>query len=514
MQPTDLKFDTDLAKFTPRQIEAVKHLESGIKFLLYGGALGGGKSYFLRWYGIRRLIKLAVMGYRNVTAMLACEDYPSLKDRQLSKIPREFPPQIGTMHQDHNEYGRCFILNPEYGSGVLCFRNLDDPSKYQSAEFALILIDELTKNVYDTFTHLRTRLRWPGLPDSECQFIGATNPGGPGHGWVKQLWMDKNFPSEWIDPTDYRGMFAYVPSKAHDNPHLDRAYWAMLDTLPEGIRTAFRDGNWDTFIGQAFPELSEAVHGIDPIWPIPKYAPLYMTYDWGFGKPFSIGWWWVNADGQGIRFAEWYGASGPDIGLRLPDSEIAEGIIRREVSMCLATLGNPEDLTTASWPTHIFRHSGFDCFAKKPDYKGGGQGPTTAETFQKWGIILSPTDSKRETKIRMFRERLRPDKDKGGQPGLLVYKTCRDFFRTISGLVMDTTRPEDVNSAGEDHVYDEAAHFAMARPMSLVIPRPKLTGAAKIIEFIERPQKEGWEDGGIIGYADMPGQQEEGLQGY
>jgi len=165
-------------------MEAIRHLDSGkIKFLLYGGALGGGKSYFLRWYGVRRLMVLFMhFGIKQAVGMLACEDYPSLKDRQLSKISREFPAWMGKMHQDHRDYGRCFILHEKWGGGVLCFRNLDDPSKYASAEFAFILVDELTKNPYDVFTFLRTRLRWKGLTDVECQLIGATNPGSVGHG--------------------------------------------------------------------------------------------------------------------------------------------------------------------------------------------------------------------------------------------------------------------------------------------------------------------------------------------
>ena len=485
MPPVATNFDTQIACFTSRQMEAIRLLDSDqIKFLLYGGALGGGKSYFLRWYGVRRLMDLGAQGYKNCTAMLACEDYPTLKDRQLSKIPREFPVQFGQMHQDHKEYGRCFILAPEYGSGVLCFRNLDDPSKYQSAEFVLILVDELTKNDYDTFTQLRMRLRWPGLPDEACQFVGGTNPGGIGHGWVKGFWIDKVFSEEWTTPHDYRPKFAFVPSKADDNPHLDAAYWAMLNTLPESHRAAFRDGSWTTFIGQAFPELSEATHGIDPIWPIPENAPIYMTYDWGFGKPFSIGWWWMDNDGRGIRFAEWYGASGPNEGLRLADSKVAEGIVEREAKLGLCSLTNPADLTSGVWTKQIIRKAGPDCFAKRPDYKGGGQGPPTSEDFAKYGIYLTPGDPRRELKIRQFRERLLVRE--GESPMMLVYKTCKDFFRTVSSLVMDKNRPEDIDSDGEDHQYDEAAFFCMARPLSAYVEPPPKTGPQHIVDNVER----------------------------
>ncbi|MCG2750380.1 MAG: hypothetical protein L6301_00870 [Desulfobacteraceae bacterium] len=133
----------DMAGFQPRQLTALELLDSGrIKFLLYGGALGGGKSYFLRWYAVRRLILLFhLWGIRGAQGMLACENYPALQDRQLSKIGIEFPPWLGRMFDSHRMYGRCFILKPKWGGGVICFRNLDDPSKYASSEFAFILPD-------------------------------------------------------------------------------------------------------------------------------------------------------------------------------------------------------------------------------------------------------------------------------------------------------------------------------------------------------------------------------------
>lgn len=434
-------------------MQAINLLElGGIKYLLYGGALGGGKSYLLRWYALRRLIKLAEMGFDKATAMLACEDYPSLKDRQLQKIALEFPEWIGKMHSDHREYGRCFILAPEYGSGVICFRNLDDPSKYQSAEFALIEVDELTKNDYDVFTFLRTRLRWPGLKDIDCQFVGGTNPGGIGHGWVKQFWMDKDFPVEWTKPVDYRPQFAYVPSLADDNPYLDASYWSMLETLPANLRKAFRYGDWDIFVGQAFPEFSRQIHVIDPL-PVPEYAPIYMTYDWGFGAPFSIGWWYVDADNRIYRFAEWYGWDKiPNQGLRLPDSEVAEKIIEREEKMDISK-------------RDILRIAGPDCFQKKANYMGGGQGPPTALTFKEKGLTLHPGDAKREVKIRQFRERLRMRE--GERPMMLIYKNCEQFIRTIPNIVMDEHNVEDVDDQCEDHCYDEACHICMARPLGL-----------------------------------------------
>jgi hypothetical protein len=432
-------FDTEIAKFQPKQVSALDHLDSGmIKFLLYGGALGGGKSYFLRWYAVRRLMILFSWGFKGAVGMIACENYPSLKDRQISKIGVEFPSWLGKYYDKHKLYSSCFILDKRWGSGVICFRNLDDPAKYASSEFAFILVDELTKNKIEVFTFLRTRLRWPGLPDVECQFVGASNPGSVGHGWVKALWMDGVFGKEWIEPIDYRGMFAYVPSTAADNKYLGDDYWAMLSSLPENIREAFKDGNWNVFVGQAFPQFNRETHVIRPT-KIPENAPMYTTFDWGYGKPFSWGWWWVDTDGRIYRFAEWYGwCDIPNEGLRLSDKDIAIGVLEREKQ-----LGIKRSQITASLAGH-------DCWNKKPDYKGGGQGPSTADVFASFGIYMTPGDSSRALKIRQFRERLRVPTD-GSMPMMMISNTCKQFIRTISDLVVDENNIEDVETDGEDH---------------------------------------------------------------
>jgi len=493
--PRKLDLYHELANFrtdkNPQQVKALGLLRSGkIKYLLYGGALGGGKSYFLRWYLVCRLIELArKTGIRNLPAMLACEDYPSLKDRQLTRIISEFPPWLGKYCEDHKAYGRCFMLAEDYGAGVICFRNLDDPSKYQSSEWALIGVDELTKNDYDTFTQLRMRLRFTGLDDPECQFVGCSNPGGVGHGWVKQLWMDRNFSDEWISPIDYRPSFAYVPAVAKDNPYLSKGYWAVLHTLPKNLQKPFILGDWNIFVGQAFPELSKVTHGYkigSRKQPFPPGSPIYMTFDWGFGKPFSIAWWHTDGDGRVYRAASWYGWNGtPDTGLRLEDSKIAQGIVDRETKMGI-------------WKKVLARYAGPDCFSKKPDYKGGGQGPSTAEVFSQYGINLSRGDPSRELKIRQFRERLKVVVDEKGvqvaPPMMLISEADDNFWRTVPNLVMDTTNPEDIDTSGEDHIFDELCHICMARPMA-VQPKPTMQTIARVrIDSLEKVARNTVED--------------------
>ncbi len=155
----------------------------------------------------------------------------------------------------------------------------------------------------------------------------------------------------------------------------------------------------------------------------------------------------------------------PNVGIRLTDPQVAEGILMREKKMGI--LGKVSR-----------RIAGPDCFRKKPDYKGGGQGPATVDEFiaytrrldviEKYGEVdlrITPGDADRERKIRQFRNRLVIQKD-GSLPMLVVYDDCKAFIRTIPALCNDDVNPEDYLEDGqEDHVYDEACHICQYFPV-------------------------------------------------
>lgn len=229
-----IKF-SELAKFLPKQKDA-QEASKRFKFVLYGGSLGSGKSYWLRWMMVYWLLKLhSKYKLKGIRAGLFCEDYPSLEDRHLSKIKYEFPAWLGTYNQQRHE----FTLKPEYGSGIIAFRNLDDPEKYLSVEFAVMGVDEINRNQKPVFIELRKRLRWPGIKD--VRFLGACNP--IGEAWVKNMWVKRMFPQEENEQYE----FVFVPALPTDNPYLDATYYKSLESLPETQRKAFLEGNWDAF---------------------------------------------------------------------------------------------------------------------------------------------------------------------------------------------------------------------------------------------------------------------------
>src|SRR3990167_5506311 len=224
---------SELSNFFPKQKEALE-ASKRFKYVLFGGSVGSGKSRWLRWGMLYWLMKFYdKYDIKGIRAGLFCEDYPSLNDRHLSKIKYEFPDWLGTFNEAKHE----FTLAPEYGSGVVTFRNLDDVSKYLSVEFAVIGVDEINRNKKPIFDMLRSRLRWPGIKD--VKFLAGCNP--MGEAWVKNIWVKRLFPPD--EKEQYE--FVYVPALPTDNPYLPQEYYKSLESLPENQRKAFLEGNWD-----------------------------------------------------------------------------------------------------------------------------------------------------------------------------------------------------------------------------------------------------------------------------
>jgi len=466
-KPEKTQFKLDLGDYVPNKKQLLLH-QCPANEILYGGASGGGKSKALRMEALiwaSRISGLQVYLFRRT--------YPELEKNHILYARGEYPNFVVW-----NEQNKRFEL-PNGSMIHMCYAQYEkDVFNYQGAEIHLLLIDEATTFTEFMYDYLRARVRCPmPIPEQyKCRIPGiilASNPGGVGHNFIKRRWVDFVKPGKIkVAPRAEGGMMrAFIPAKLEDNPILmkyDPDYESRLDALPEPYRTAYRNGDWNIFMGQAFDLRSE--HIIEPV-KIPQYAPIYMCMDWGYGAPFAILWSWIDADNRIYVFHEWYGWNGEEnVGLRLTDSQIAEGIIERERQLGIQD-------------KKIIRLAGPDCWNKKPDYRGGGQGPSTAEVFARYGLYLQPGDPNRQLKIRQFRERLRIPKD-GSLPMLVVYETCRQFIRTIQSLQVHPNDPEYIDDRGEDHFFDAICHLCMARPLSLVPPPRKKTEAERRIEVL------------------------------
>lgn len=401
-------------------------------FFLYGGAMGGGKSYFLRWWCIRECFRLfAQYGVAGVRVGLFSKDYPTLRDRQISRMKFEVPEFIGKIANSQTD-GFNLVLAKRWGGGTVALRNLDDPSKYNSAEFAGIAVEELTENPEIIFHELRKRIRWPGIPIEDMHFVAAANPGGIGHAWVKKFWIDRDFPPEL---KHLAHKFGYVKALAQDNPHLDPAYYEMLMSLPEEMRKAYAEGSWDIFAGQYFKEWRKDVHVVDP-FEIPWHWKVERVGDWGNEAPCAHLWIATDPEGYSYVIAEVYGP-----GMR--NEAQATAILAFEQGKNIRKIGV------------------MDC----PD-DDRGMNESVREQFRRLGVnSVAPTKGpgSRIAKWNLVRQALHFEKDEQGNitrlPKMRVFSTCVNGIRTIPAMVHDKLKPEDLDTDAEDHWCDALACF-------------------------------------------------------
>ena len=404
--------------------------------------MGGGKSYLLRWAALLYAIILwKKTGIEGIPIGLFSEDYPTLKDRQISRIAREFPKELGELKETKNE-GNCFFISPNLGGGRILLRNLDDPSKYMSTEFACEFVEELTRVPEQTFLDLRNRLRYPGI--DEVKFMGASNPGGVGHVWVKKLFVDQN-----TDDVE-QDRFFYVHATVQDNKYVSPEYVKQLKSLPENMRKAYLDGSWDVFAGQFFDEWNTALHVVRPFIPH-KSQMIVGGMDYGWTAPTAV--YFATVDKEYFEskpffrvrvFAEVYGT-------RKSPKEWAYEIKQQLKFFKL-------ELKDVSWI-----RADPAIFKKKEDGSIG-----IADMFRQERIHLIPADNDRQEGAQMFHNwlSLAPD----GEPYLQFGRNCENAITTIPSLIYDKNeKKQDVDTKGDDHSYDSIRY--MLRHIKWVQPK-------------------------------------------
>ena len=220
-------------KLTVKQAELLAHQGAEC---LYGGAARGGKSY---------------------AALIAAAQFVDRPDYHALILRRNYA-QMSKADSILNLskswwYGRVKWNGEDrkwtFPSGATIeFGHMEGPDShlnYQGAVWQTVVFDELTQFPQESqYQFLFTRQSRPEGSDLPIRVIATSNPGGPGHFWVK---------NRFIDPKTKKADAHFIPAKLDDNPNVDRAaYRASLTHVDPVTRDQMLAGNWDAIEGGRF----------------------------------------------------------------------------------------------------------------------------------------------------------------------------------------------------------------------------------------------------------------------
>ena len=427
---------------------------------LYGGAAGGGKSDALLAEALRQV---HIPHYK---ALILRKTYPQLAeliDRSRAIYSAAFPTAV------YNASSHFWLFPSGAKIYFGAMQHAKDRTNYQGKAYDFIGFDELTHFTFDEYSYLFSRNR-PTGPGTRVYIRATTNPGGIGHAWVKQRFITAAPPMTPIEdkytvvtpegkPLQITKSRIFVPSTIFDNKKLlenDPQYLASLAMLPEAEKNALLYGSWDSFEGQVFSEWrNDPAHYADEKWThvihpfkIPAHWRIYRGFDFGYQKPFSVGWYAVSPDGIIYRIREYYGCNGtPNHGVQMNMADVAAEITRIEAE---------DENLKGKKIIGIADPSIFDV----------SRGESIADIMAKGAhpVFWEPGDNHRLAGKMQYHYRFAFDEE--GTPGFQVFETCKHFIRTIPNLVYSSVDVEDIDTNTEDHIYDECRYVLMANPIT------------------------------------------------
>lgn len=441
-------------------------LLDGHKYIAYGGARGGGKSWAVRVKAV-----LLCLEYPGIKVMIIRRTYPELQENHILPLCEmlgcgaEDPARRIAEYNDSKKN----IVFPS-GSRII-FRYCSsrrDALRFQGTEVDVLFVDEATQQTEEQMQKLSACVR--GVNGFPKRVYYTCNPGGVGHGWVKRLFIDGSF-REGENPEDYR----FIKALVTDNKALmaaDPSYIKKLRALPPKLRAAWLDGSWDMFEGQFFqdfrvtPDMALAQRNgftdtqeeltrqrrfthVIPAFDLSaaQYRgwTVFRSYDFGYGRPFSCAWWAVDYDGVMYRVLELYGCTGtPNEGLRWTPERQFQEISRIEHE-------------------HPWLRGRQISGVADPSIWDGSRGESVAETAAKHGVYFTPGENRRIPGWMQCHYRLSFDRQ--GYPRMYVFDCCAAFIRTVPLMQFSRTVPEDLDTGLEDHVCDEWRYACMSRPV-------------------------------------------------
>lgn len=454
----------DVPHFYPKQVQFMK---SRSKYIAYGGARGGGKSFAARWKAV-----LLANRYKGIQILLLRRTLPELRENHL--IPLQKILNTETKDKDarlsvYKDVTKEFMFHNGSRIKLGYCDSENDVLQYQGQAYDVIIMEEATHFTEFQFTTLTESNRPSGLMEEKFspRMYFTCNPGGVGHQWVKRLFIDRVYKR-----SEKEEDYAFIPSLVYENEWLmqnDPDYVRVLENLPEERRNAMLYGNWDVYDGQFFSEFDRKIHVIEPT-KLPKLFSLYRTMDYGLDM-FAC--YHIIIDSQSkIKIIH-----------EIHEKDLIVSDACKKMKEITTSLGFEEDdvqLTLA--PDDLWN-------------RNSESGKSTNDLFYDNGVILTKVNRDRVAGWLAVKELLRTYETRDSITGdpvttarLQIYSVCRNLIRCIPLLQFDSkkyndaaTEPHDITH-GPDALRCFATYWTTAPTLSLMPKRNKIEWTEDMID--------------------------------
>lgn len=447
----------DFAQISDKQRQ---FMQARTRYVAYGGARGGGKSW-----AVRKKAALLALKHPGIKILIVRKTLPELRNNHINPMRVEL---AGVA-----KFTQATRTMRFYNGSEIYFSycaNDADTLQYQGAEYDVVFVDEAAQLKQEWLEAINTAVR--GVNGFPKRTYYTLNPGGPSHDYFKRLFVRGDYiKSE--NPADY----TFIQARVQDNRALMQAqpeYIDVLRNLPEAKRKAWLEGDWDAYEGQFFTEFRDNpegyrtrqwTHVIEPFEPDAGWT-ICRSYDFGYGKPYSCAWWAVDYDGVIYRIAELYGCvkNEPNVGTEETPDEQFKRIADME-------------------RTHPYLKGKKITGVADPAIWDASRGESIAQTAARYRVYFTPGDNARIPGWMQVHYRMQFDDN--GYARMYVFKNCAAFIRTIPLLMYDEHKIEDVDTRMEDHVADETRYFCMSRPIKPRMPQPEKPRYADPLDMME-----------------------------
>lgn len=429
---------------------------------LFGGAAGGGKSY-----GQLVDALLYALKYPKSKQIIFRSTFADL-EKSLIRVSLDFYP-LSIANYNNSKHTWKFDNGSIIDFGYIQYEK--DVYQYQSAEYDVIRFDELTHFTEYMYTYMISRCR--GANPYPKGMKSSTNPGGVGHVWVKERFIDIGEPNVIHNcklETGEEVTRIFIPSLVTDNKFMleyDPDYIKRLDALPEKERKALKYGDWDIYDGMFFPEFKRRIHVIEP-FEIPDNWNRYIAMDYGLDM-FAVLFVAIDTKGKAYVYNEIHKSN----------------LIVSEARQVLKS---------------YMRKARYKYIYAPPDLwnRNRDTGKSTAELFYEGGIDLAKASNNRIAGWLNVKEWLKVRKLRSEQTGeiyedsdLKIFNNCINLIKYLPQLQHDEKEPNDVATEPHEptHITDALRYFCVSR----VAPTKEIKNVEKTFDLdFEKPIRKDW----------------------